>query len=330
MLATLVAVALAADPGTPIREAAAALLKATDGSRRAGLLAPKDDPARRGWSYLRGDRPGLFLRDMDTDEREAALALLRASLSAAGDARWNLIRVMEDVNRSRSLTAGRDGEGWGGERYAVRFFGSPEDPDFAWRLEGHHVVVSVDLSGDAIAITPLFWGSYPDAVPEGPRAGERPLGAVQDAGLALRRSLSAEQAAKADLAIAVPGDVFTAPDREAQLDGPSGLGFADLDATQKKSILELLALHLEDLPAPLARDLQERIETEGVARLHFAFAGAPERGQLHYYRLWHPDLVVEFDCTSGDPTHLHRVLHDRSRGPHGDPLREHRAAHPKP
>ena len=89
-------------------------------------------------------------------------------------------------------------------------------------------------------------------------------------------------------------------------------------------------MHLEDLPAPLARDLQERIETEGVARLHFAFAGVPERGQLHYYRLWHPDLVVEFDCTSGDPTHLHRVLHDRSRGPHGDPLREHRAAHPKP
>lgn len=335
MLTTLVAVALApflaVDPRMPIREAATALLKVTDEPRRTSLLAPADDPARRGWSYLRGDRPGLFLRDMDADERAATMALMRASLSSAGDARWNLTRVMEDINRSRSLAAGRDGDGWGGDLYAVRFFGTPDASDFAWRIEGHHVVVSVDLAGDATAVTPLFWGSYPDVIPEGPRAGERPLGAVQDAGLALRRSLSAEQAAKADLPMAVPGDVFTAPGREGQLGGPSGLAFDELDATQKTAILQLLVLHLEDLPSPLVRTLQDRIEKDGVARLHFAFAGVPERGKLHYYRLWHPDLVVEFDCTSGDPTHVHRVLHDRSRGPHDDPLREHRAAgHAKP
>lgn len=336
MLTSLAAVAFAlappaSEPAKAIREAAAALLSATDEPRRARLLAPLDDAARRGWSYLRGDRPGLFLRDMDDDERAALLALVRSSLSEAGDARWGLTRVIEDLNRARSLAAGRDGEGWGGDLYAVRFFGTPKDATFAWRLEGHHVVVSVDLDSDAIAITPLFWGSYPDAAPQGPRAGERPLGAVQDAGLALRRSLSAEQARAADLAVAVPGDVFTGPGREAQLDAPSGIGFEQLDAGQRKAILELLALHLGDLPGPLARDLQDRIEREGVTRLHFAFAGEPERGKLHYYRLWHPDVVLEFDCTSGDPTHVHRVLHDRSRGPHGDPLRDHRAAdHAKP
>lgn len=329
MITTLLAVALAVDPvrapAAEIRAAAEALAAATDGPRRASLLAAGDDPARRGWSYLRGDRPGLFLRDMDEDEKNALATLMKASLSSAGDERWRLIRVMEEVNRTRSLAAGRDGEGWGGELYAVRFFGNPGDATFAWRIEGHHVVVAVELDGDAVAITPCFWGAYPDAVPEGPRAGERPLGAVQDAGLAFRRSLTPEQAKAADLGVAVPADVVTSPGRELMLDAPAGIGLERLDASQRTAILELLALHLVDLPGPLARDLQDRIEREGVARLHFAFTGEPERGKLHYYRLWHPEVVIEFDCTSGDPTHVHRVLHDRSRGPHGDPLREHRA-----
>jgi len=327
------------EPPTPevaeIRAAAAALVAAVEGPRRERLVAAYDDAGRRAWSYLRGERPGLMLADLRgaAGASGAAARLVDATLSAAGRERWTLVRALEDANRARSLAAGRDGDAYGGDLYAIRLFGDPAAARFAWRLEGHHVTLAATLDGDRIAVTPLFWGAHPATVPDGPRRGERPLGPMQDAAFALRRSLTPEQAARADFGGAVPADILTAPGGEHRLDAPSGLPFAALDEAQRRALLELLALHLGDLAAPLARGVQDRLESRGAAELHFGFAGEPDPAKLHYYRIWHPDLVVEFDASSGDPTHLHCVVHDRSRGPHGDPLREHLAgehATPKP
>ncbi|MDO8541392.1 MAG: DUF3500 domain-containing protein [Opitutaceae bacterium] len=69
----------------PVRQAAGALLAALTAEQRAKTTFPVDDPEWRKWMNVhRYARQGVSFDEMTEGQREAAFALLRASLSAKG------------------------------------------------------------------------------------------------------------------------------------------------------------------------------------------------------------------------------------------------------
>ncbi|MCA9862619.1 MAG: DUF3500 domain-containing protein, partial [Thermomicrobiales bacterium] len=69
----------------PVRAAGEAFLASLTETQRQTALFPVDDDAWRLWSNVDGyQRQGMSLREMSDDQREAAFALMAASLRAEG------------------------------------------------------------------------------------------------------------------------------------------------------------------------------------------------------------------------------------------------------
>jgi len=307
-----------------MRDAAVAFLASLDDKARALATRPFDDPARRNWSYVRGDRAGLFLSDMTPVQRAKAMALADSALSDAGRERVRLVQAIEEINRADEL-ARKSEPTCGSDRYAILVFGDPMQTPWGWRLEGHHIGLHFSSVAGDTTTTPLFFGSFPAALREGPGKGSRPLGVVQDAALELRRSLTAEQLKLATIGDTVPADVITGPGREASLrEAPTqgGIMMNDLTASQRELLWGLVVRHALDLRGDLASDELRRIKTSGTERIRFGWAGVPQVDKPHYYRIAGPSFAMEFDCTQGNPDHVHCVWNDPDRNFGGDPPRD--------
>ena len=66
-----------------------------------------------------------------------------------------------------------------------------------------------------------------------------------------------------------------------------------------------------------------RLRETGIENLHFAWAGALDPGQPHYYRIHGPSLLLEYDNTQENANHIHTVWHDPGLSCGGDALRNH-------
>ena len=95
-----------APPAMPLRASAEAFVASLSEGERAKCLRPLDATERTNWYFARGERAGLFLRDMDSETRAATLALVDGFLSAAGREQWRLIRVVEAINLRRAKRPG--------------------------------------------------------------------------------------------------------------------------------------------------------------------------------------------------------------------------------
>ena len=98
--------------------------------------------------------------------------------------------------------------------FTFTVFGDPSlDSNWALRYEGHHLAYNwTFVSGVGIASSPQFFGSNPAEVKVGiKRALE--FAAEEDLGRDLVSSLSGDQKSTAILDIDVPGDIFTAAER---------------------------------------------------------------------------------------------------------------------
>jgi len=61
----------------------------------------------------------------------------------------------------------------------------------------------------------------------------------------------------------------------------------------------------------------------GREKIQFAWAGALEPGQGHYYRIQGPTFLMEFDCTQDHANHIHTVWRDLQNDFGDDLLRKH-------
>ncbi|HEX9794545.1 MAG TPA: DUF3500 domain-containing protein [Planctomycetota bacterium] len=282
---------------------------------------PMDDANRTEWAFVPGDRRGLRLADMPPSARVRMHALLRNALSERGYLKAATIMSLESVLREIEGSDHRDPE-----RYWLAVFGEPESGrPWGWRFEGHHLSLNFTLDANgtaAFSAWPMFLGANPATVPSGARTGLRVLGAEEDLGRALQLSLTAEQAAKATLAVRAPGDILTGPGRPA-LDQRQGLAFAALDAAQQAQLMELLASYANLLrPAAAAREL-ERIRAS-QADLHFAWAGGTAPGEGHYWRVHGRHFLIEYDNVQNGANHVHTVWHDLDDDFGAGLLRRHR------
>ena len=96
--------------------------------------------------------------------------------------------------------------------------------------------------------------------------------------------------------------------------GRAASAAADLTAEQLYALVDLVARFAGRLPAEVAEAEMRRVDAAGAENLWFAWAGATERGERHYYRVQGPGLLIEHDNTQGGGNHVHSVW----RVPGGD------------
>src|SRR5215469_5766063 len=287
-----------------MRAAATELLaELDDGQREFAALSFGDEASRRWLEYRPEPRPGACLALLTPAARKAAHRLLATGLSEHAFAQAMVIVALEEVldRRERGRLGRHSGDYW------VSVFGNPSaDEPWSWRFEGHHLSVTMTLSGDWVSPAPVFLGANPASVTYAGRPVSRPLAPEEDLARALLDALSPSGRAAAVVAAEAPYDIrsATSPRARPSLE-PRGVPASELGPTARAALDQLVALYLDRLPAELAAE-QSTLIADGD--LHFAWEGPLTPGTRHYYRIQGDDLLIEYDSTTDDGNHAHTVL----------------------
>lgn len=293
--------AMMAPPDASMREAMVAFIETLPESQRDVAVAPINAPDRGRWTYLAGPRTGLRLGDLDEAGRAAFERFLDRALSPRGRERVREVLRVEPVeDRGGGVRTG-PGEYW------IRIHGDPtaDASAWAWRLEGHHLVLNTAVvDGRIVSVTPFFLGASPA---RHPKFGE-PLAIEDEAAATFLASLDRIQAAAANGIGPAPGDIRSGTTFDPRRLEGRGLRGDRLTEAQRAA-LEALVLGLLDFwPEASTGHLRKRWRAQDPASIDFGWAGAGTRSGPHYWRVDSPVLLVEFSNTSPSFDHAHLVL----------------------
>lgn len=327
----------------PVRQAAAAFLAALAPEQRDRTRFAVDDPEWRKWMNQHFyARQGVSFLEMAEPQREAALALLRAALSARG---LKLSRDIMRLNHTLGELNHDNFEEYGEWLYWITVMGEPSASEpWGFQLDGHHLIVNYFVLGDQVVMSPAFWGSEPVVARSGKFAGTTILQEERDKGLALLAALTTEQRRKAVLRpTKTDNDNVGEAFKDNVVLAYAGVRASELDAAQKRKLLELASLYVSNL-----REGHARVQMQDVERhldaTWFAWIGGSEPTSVFYYRIHSPVILIEFDHQrpanlrhlASDPAkpsleHIHTVVRTPNGNDYGkDLLRQHYEAHPHP
>ena len=259
-----------------------------------------DDPRLTEWTYLPGDRPGLPVEDLDSEQHALFVELLRSAHSTQGG---DLAEGAVEVERVRRQLA--TGSWPDGDRYWLRVLGDPDgDAPWGWRVNGHHLAVHVVVVGEDTTITPHFLGSEPARLP----TGSRLLGVEEDLARELATSLDPDQRRLGVPAERAPDDILTRHDPVADPSLlPAGIGRDLLRPDQRELLGRLVRRYFDRAPRDYAdRCWADALEAPDDA-VRFAWAGPTDPGEGHYYCVRGPEFLIEYDNTQDDANHAHSV-----------------------
>jgi hypothetical protein len=317
-------------PTQPIKDAAEAFLASLSTQQQARTLFPLDSDAWRRWSniHIFVMRHGACLDAMRPAQRDQALALLQASLSPQG---FETARDVMKLNETIREITGKDEE-YGEWLYWLSVLGTPSaDAPWGWQIDGHHLIINCFVLGDQLVMTPLFMGSEPVAADSGQYAGTRVFAAEEQAGLALIRSLAAEQRTRAIRSAELPGEVFTTAFRDNFELRYEGIRFDELSSAQQGLLLRLIETYVGRMRPGHAAVKMEEVQRHAV-ETHFAWMGGVDETSVFYYRVHSPVILIEFDHQRGialdndapSRNHIHTVVRTPNGNDYGkDLLRQH-------
>ena len=314
------AVALVANQAPPtgaaMADAANKFLAALTPEQKAKAAFAFDDPHRLKWYFTpqqdkqrNPTRKGVRLEELNAGQKDAALNLLRAGLSARGfDQAATIMSLEQILAELETKGAMVRNPQW----YFVSVFGEPSNTgQWGWRVEGHHLSVNMTLDkGEIVSATPLLFAANPAEVKQGPKKGLRTLPETEAPARALIASLTEEQRKLALQPKAHPEIKEGQP--TAGVGEPVGLPAAKLTDDQKATLRKLLEGYAHRLPADLAAAELKRVTDAGFDKVHFAYwRGDATKGATPYtYRVHGPTFVVEFlnvqrDSAGNPANHIH-------------------------
>ncbi len=298
--------------------------------QRAVASFPFDDPERTKWAYVPQERAGIPLKAMNAEQRAAAFGVLGTGLSERGTRLAHGIIALEGTLGELEGVLSRVVLRRDPERYYLSLFVGPDGTHpWGWRFEGHHLSVNVtDLGPHGQIVAPLFMGANPARVPSGPTEGLRLLAAEEDLAFDLLRMLEPDKRARATIGAQTFGDIVTRSDPTVKPLPFAGLPAAEMTIDQQRQLRRLLEVYAGRMADSSAQRQLQRINDAGFERLHFAWAGAHQPGQPHYYRIHGPTVLVEYDNSQGGANHIHTVWRDLENDFGGDLLRRHYARQP--
>jgi hypothetical protein len=327
----------------PVRLAAAAFLAALTAEQRARTAFSVDDDEWRKWMnqhfYV---RQGTAFKDMTDAQKDAALALLRAGLSARGLA---LTRDIMRLNTTLAEINGGNFAEYGEGLYSITVMGAPDPREpWGWQLDGHHLIVNYFVLGDQVVVTPSFFGSEPAVAHAGRYQGTAVLQEEQRLGLELLRALDAAQRGRAVLdPVKTGNDNQTEAFRDNAVVPHVGLRASEMTAPQQAQLLALVERYVGTMDDGHARLKMDEVRAH-LADTYFAWIGGAADDSVFYYRIHSPVLLIEFDHQLPvgtrrvaanpkvpDREHVHTVIRTPNGNDYGkDLLRQHYQRHPHP
>ena len=325
----------------PVRKAADAFLASLTKTERGKTTFGVDDAEWRKW--MNQDfyaRQGVSFLEMTDAQREVALGLLHAGLSAKG---LTQTRDIMRLNHTLAEMDHGDFDRYGEWRYHVTVMGTPSATEpWGWQLDGHHAIINYFVLGDQVVMTPFFAGSEPAVATSGKYKGTSVLQDEQNKGLGMIRALSDAQRAKAVLKVSKTGNEnLTEAWKDNVVLDYAGLRAAEMSESQRAQLLDLVALYVDNMDEGHARVRMDEVRRH-LDRTWFAWIGKTDEGAVFYYRIHSPVLLVEFDHqvpanlkayakdpNAPNPQHVHVVVRTPNGNDYGkDLLRQHYLQHP--
>ena len=295
-------------------KAADGFLATLDGDEKTKVrFAYEDGKQRARWSNFPTGfvpRAGLSLEDLTPVHREAAMAVVAAALSPKGLKKVEEIMEADEV--FKRTEGARDENLFGKDLYYISFLGEPSEKT-PWMLQfgGHHLAINLTVSGEKGILAPTLTGAQPATYTENGKT-VRPLGEESDAGAALLSALDPGQKAKAILNYCV-GDLVLGPGQDGKTIVPEGLRAAEMNANQRKKLLEAISAWVGIVDDRAAEIRMKEIDG-GLDDTWFAWSGptdvTPGRDIAAYYRIQGPKLFIEYSPQrmGGDPAlHVHTI-----------------------
>jgi len=316
--------------------AATALVNSLTPEQRQQAVFPFESDERTRWHFIPTEgfpRKGLTVREMSDAQKALAHTLLKAGLSQRGYMTATSIMELEGLLgalEQGERDAGRQAEGFRRDpvRYFFSVFGTPSPKGtWGWRVEGHHVSLHFTMAnGTLVASSPAMFGSNPAQVLDGPRKGTRILAAEEDTARELLMALDAPQRAEAVINGVAPNDMVTSNRLAVTPLSPIGIEAAKMTPRQRELLMKVVDVYTGFMADDIAADRMARLKKAGLEKIAFAWAGEPERGKKHYYRIQGPTFLIEYDNTQNNGNHIHSVWRDFTNDFGRDLLREHIAS----
>jgi hypothetical protein len=325
----------------PVRKAGEAFLALLSTDLRAKTVFSVDDSEWRKWMnqhfYL---RQGVSFKEMSEAQREAAIGLMRASLSAKG---LQLTRDIMRLNHTLGELNNNNFDEYGEWLYWLTVMGSPSAKEpWGWQLDGHHAIINYFVLGDQVVMTPYFVGSEPVIAHAGKFKGVEILKDEQSKALTLINALTEPQRKKAILETSkTSNNCLAQAFKDNLVLDYAGVKASELAAPQKEQLIALVAEYVRNMDDGHSRVKMAEVR-QHINDTWFAWIGGIEPNSVFYYRIHSPVILVEFDHQqpvglrhlAADPKapnreHIHAVVRTPNGNDYGkDLLRQHYQQHP--
>jgi hypothetical protein len=298
-----------------IVSAANTFLSALDEKQRqSALFAFGDEKQRARWSNLPVSfvaRAGVSLKELNSTQRSAALALVSSALSRKGFDKVQQIMEGDEVNKTKE----GNNPIFGKDLYYISILGKPSETD-PWMLQfgGHHLALNVTIAGEHGVLTPTLTGAQPALYTINGKT-VRPLGQESDKALALLNALDDTQRKQAILSYRL-ADLVLGPGQDGKTIQPEGLKASAMSDRQRAMLLDLISEWAGIIHESAAAARMAELKAD-INETWFAWSGpttaAPGRNITAYYRTQGPHLVIEYapQRLGGDPSmHIHTMYRD--------------------
>ncbi|MFL6414846.1 MAG: DUF3500 domain-containing protein [Bryobacteraceae bacterium] len=308
-----------------------------DKQRQAAVFAFDDEKQRARWSNFpiaMVPRAGISLKEMNTEQRTAALAVLASVLSERGFEKVQQIMEGDEVNKTTDTGPPRFGNGPGGngaprsnggpppsignggppsgsgasrprfgngpmfgrDLYYISFLGKPSEKD-PWMLQfgGHHLALNVTIAGERGVLTPTLTGAQPALYVKDGRT-VRPLGKESDKAVVLLEALDDSQRKQAILSFRL-ADLVLGPGQDGKTIQPEGLKASAMNDHQRAMLLDVVSEWANIIDDSAAKARMAEIKAD-LNETWFAWSGPttvkPGSNITAYYRIQGPHLVIEY------------------------------------
>jgi hypothetical protein len=184
---------------------------------------------------------------------------------------------------------------------------------------------AVDGTRALVRSAPLFFGSNPAEVREGPQTGLRVLALQEDTARALLMALDETQRSTVLISPDAQGDIATRTNVKVEPLTPSGLPASQMTAAQRELLMTVVDSYNSAVHPDVAADRMAKIREAGLEKIAFAWLGSTQKGQRYYYRVQGPTFLIEHNNTQGNGNHIHSVWRDFDGDFGRDILAEHMA-----
>ncbi len=304
-------------------------LKTLSTELKSKTLFSLNDSERYNMNFIPIEREGPTFHDFTDKQKDAAIALLMASLGTEGFRKTSEIMALEKVLFKLENNELRMPDGTPIRRdplnYHFCIFGDPAAGNlWGWRFEGHHISLNFTSANNQIASsTPSFFGSNPAIVEVEGFDKHEVLKKETELGFLLVNSLTVNQQEVAIFSTTAPREIITGNNRNVQNIPLAGISYKEFTEDQKGAFMKLLNVYIDNYELGFAETLRIKIKKAGLENLAFAWAGSLKPGKGHYYRIQGPMLLIEYDNIQNNANHVHTVVRDLTNDFAEDILREH-------